>query len=72
MKKLYNGRLVPTMIDTTQRIFEVTTYDGDIFLCNIKTAKEVIQAGECKGIRHYWNNNFKTIGKNEVLQIVTV
>lgn len=72
MKKLYNGRLVPTMIDTTQRIFQLVTYDGDIFLCNVETAQEVIKAGECANVRHLWNNNFNSIGKNEVLQITTV
>lgn len=69
MRKLYNGRLVPTIIDTTQRIFEVITYDGDIFLCNVETAQEVIKEGECMKVRHLWNNNFKSIGKNEVLEI---
>lgn len=69
MKKLYNGRLVPNEILTDTRIFQVTTFDGDIFLCNTKIAQEIIKDGECKAIKHYWDHNFKTIGKKEVLEI---
>lgn len=67
--KLYSGKEIPATIDTTQRIFQISTFDGQTILCNIQTAKEMIYQGEAKTIKHYWNNKFTTIGKKEVLTI---
>jgi hypothetical protein len=67
--KLFNGIEIPTIISTTERIFEAHTYDGEIILCNLKIAQELIKAQLCKGIKHYWNHKLTTIGKAEVLSM---
>lgn len=65
--KLFDGTVVPATINTTERIFQITTYDGEIVLCNLLTAHRLITNQLCKGIKHYWNYKFTTIGKGEVL-----
>lgn len=67
--KLFNGRQIPSVINTTQRIFQIVTFDGDYVLCNLVTAKELIVNDECKTIKHYWNHKFTTIGKKEVKEM---
>jgi hypothetical protein len=64
--KLFNGRIIPAQIITTERIFQVETFDGDYILCNLDTAQLLISGDECKRIKHYWNYKFTTIGKKEV------
>ena len=67
--KLFNGRIIPSIINTTQRIFQIVTFDGDHILCNLVTAKELIVMDECKSIKHYWNYKFTSIGKKEVQEM---
>lgn len=65
--KLYCGNItIPDTIDQTQRIFQVVTFDNETVLCNLKNAKELIIAQNCKSIKHYWNYKFVSIGKNDV------
>jgi hypothetical protein len=67
--KLFDGTIVPATINTKERIFQVVTYDGETILCNLLTAHRLITNQLCKGIKHYWNHKFTTIGKSEVLSM---
>lgn len=60
---------IPSAISTLHRIFQVETFNGEIVLCNIVIAQELIKEQECKRIKHYWNYKFTTIGKKEVLEM---
>jgi len=66
MITLFDGTKIPATISTTERIFQVNTYDGETILCNLVTAQKLISAGLCKGIKHYWNHKFTRLGKSEV------
>jgi len=66
MKKLYSGTRIPEIIRTNERIFQIETYDNEIVLCNLRMAQMLINLAECKRIKHYWNNKFEPIGKDEV------
>lgn len=68
-KKLFDGTVIPGTINTDERIFQIETYSGDNVLCNLVTAKMIIKNGNCKRIKHYWDNKFTTIGKSEVKEI---
>jgi hypothetical protein len=67
--KLLSNKIIPSMISIKERIFQIETYDGDIVLCNVGTAQELIKEDLCKRIKHYWNHKFSTIGKREVLDM---
>jgi hypothetical protein len=69
MIKLFDGTKIPSTINTTERIFQIHTYDGETILCNLVTAQKLIAAVLCKGIKHYWNHKFTTISKLEVKQM---
>lgn len=68
-KTLYSGIVVDTLISTSERIFQVETYDNETVLCNLKDAQAIIKQDVCKGIRHYWRYKFVRISKKEVLEI---
>lgn len=61
---------VPITIKTGERIFLVTTYEGDKFLCNTQTAQLYIKLDLVKSIKHFWNFKFETISKIQVLNII--
>jgi len=68
--KLFCGNItIPDSIDQTQRIFQVVTFDNETVLCNLKVAKELIIAQNCKTIKHYQNFKFVNIGKKEVKEM---
>lgn len=69
MKKLFDGTNIPVMISTSERIFQIETFDGETILCNLVTAQKLISADLCKRIKHYWNNKFQAIGKGEVISM---
>jgi hypothetical protein len=69
MKTLYSGIPIKTTIDTTQRIFQIETFDNETVLCNLLDAKHLINKQVCKRIKHYWNHKFSIIGKREVLEM---
>lgn len=62
----------PDFIRTDQRIFEVTTYDDDIYLCNLFHFTDKNDFKDIKGIKHYWNNKFITIGKSDVIEMLRI
>jgi hypothetical protein len=66
---LYNGTAIPSIIKITERIFQIETYDNETILCNIGTAKILIETQQCKKIKHYWNYKFTSIGKKEVKEM---
>lgn len=68
-KRLFDNTLIPSMVSINERIFQIETYDGETILCNIGTAKMLINKDLCKRIKHYWNNKFTTIGKLEVKEM---
>lgn len=64
-------------IKTNERIFEVTNFEGEIYLCNLnhfnlnKRGKLVGKnSEEIKRLRHYWNNNLTTIFASEVKEML--
>lgn len=69
MKTLYNGRKVPTIINTEERIFKIGTFDNETVLCNLQTAHEIVRAGECKTLQHFWNCKFTRFGKNDLIEM---
>lgn len=60
----------PATIKTTERIFKVTNFDGDVFLCNLESfsfAGELLANGQpVKSVQHLWNFNFERIDKRQV------
>lgn len=67
--KLFDGTNIPVMISTSERIFQIETFDGETILCNLVTAQKLIHSDMCKRIKHYWNYKFTTIGKSEVKEM---
>jgi len=64
-------------IKTDQRIFEVTNYNGDVYLCNLGhfniDAKGNLFGAENEPIlkiRHYWNNSLKKTSKKAVVSMI--
>ena len=55
--------MIPTTINTDERIFKIETFDNDTFLCNVKTAKEYLNEGAIKNLWHFWNFEFKRYAK---------
>lgn len=68
-KKLFDGTIIPTTINTAERIFQIETYDGETVLCNLRTAKLLQNTNNCKRIKHYWNHKFTTISQLEVKEM---
>jgi hypothetical protein len=68
-KKLFDGTNIPVMISTSERIFQIETFDGETILCNLATAQKLLHSDLCKRIKHYWNHKFTTIGKLEVKEM---
>ena len=59
----------PKTIKTNERIFKIETFDGEVFLCNVKTAKETLNKGEIKNLWHLWNFEWKRFGKDDLKQM---
>lgn len=62
-------------IETTERIFQVFNYDDEVILCNLNHLHMMYGQLHCFGkpvkrIKHYWNYNFETIGKDEIVEII--
>ena len=55
--------MIPTTINTNERIFKIETFEDETFLCNTKTAKEYLEKGEIKKLWHLWNFNFEVFHK---------
>lgn len=69
MIRLFDGTNIPSVISTTERIFQIETFDSETILCNVVTAQKLIAADLCKRIKHYWNYKFTTISKLEVKEM---
>lgn len=67
--KLFDKTEIPTTISTTERIFQIETYDRETVLCNLLTAKLLINTANCKRIKHYWDYKFTAISKLEVKEM---
>lgn len=67
--KLFDKTEIPDTISITERIFQIETSNGETVLCNLLTAKLLINTDNCKRIKHYWNYKFSTIGKLEVKEM---
>jgi hypothetical protein len=61
--------MIPTTINTNERIFKIETFDNDTFLCNVDTAKEYLKAQNIKHLWHLWNFEFKRFGKDDLKQM---
>jgi hypothetical protein len=61
--------MIPKTINTNERIFKIETFDNDTFLCNVATAKEILNKGEIKKLWHLWNFEFKRFGKDDLKQM---
>ena len=67
----------PKTIKTNERIFEVTNYEGETYLCNLNHLSLSKQEGLIGAnkeplvrVKHYWNNTFKVIGKIHVKEMI--
>jgi hypothetical protein len=54
---------IPTTIKTNERIIKIITFDGETILCNVDTAKTLLQNQEIKHLFHFWNGEFKRFSK---------
>ena len=61
--------MIPTTIKTNERIFKIETFDNDTLLCNVETAKDLLNKGEIKKLWHLWNFNFKPFAKIDLKQM---
>jgi hypothetical protein len=61
--------MIPTTINTNERIFKIETFDNDTFICNVATAKEYLKEGQIKNLWHLWNFEFKRFGKDDLKQM---
>jgi len=61
--------MIPTTINTNERIFKIETFDNDTFLCNVTTAKEYLKEGQIKNLWHLWNFQFKRFAKIDLKQM---
>jgi hypothetical protein len=68
-RKLFDGTYIPAMVKTSERIFQIETYDGETVLCNLGTAQKLINKDLCKRIKHYWNHKLTNISKLEVKEM---
>lgn len=69
--------MTPKTINTDERVFEVTNFEDETYLCNLghfTLGKRGNLTGangeEIKRLRHYWNNNLTSIGKVEVKEML--
>lgn len=68
-KTLYNGAIVPNVIKTDERIFMITTFDGEACLCNLDTAYEIVKKGMVKSLKHFWDWKFVSFGKSRLIEM---
>ena len=61
--------MIPTTINTNERIFKIETFDNEMLLCNIVTAKELLNKGDIKNLWHLWNFQFKRFSKIDLKQM---
>lgn len=61
--------MIPTTINTDERIFKIETFEDETFLCNTKTAKEYLERGEIKKLWNLWNFEFKVYGKGTLKEM---
>ena len=59
----------PNSVKTDERIFQITTYSDEIFLCNVGDL-EVSDLEQIYRVRHYWNFDFKPFGKKDLKEMI--
>lgn len=69
MQTLYNGVKITTTIRTNERIFKVKTFDDDLVLCNVKTAKKLLKKQMVKNLWHLWDLRFEVFSKEVLKQM---
>ena len=69
MQILYSGFNIPRELKTTERIFKIETFDNEMLLCNVSTAKELLKEGLIKNLWHLWDFNWKRFGKDDLKQM---
>lgn len=67
IKKLFDGTEIPVYVSQDERIFQIETHDHETVLCNLETAKYLINRQLVKRIKHYWNYKLEIISKYDVL-----
>ncbi len=60
---------IPQTINTNERIFKIITFDGETILCNVETAKKLLENQEIKHLFHFWNGEFKKFGKKDLKEM---
>jgi len=66
---LYSGLSVPNTINVNERVFKIETFDNETIICNLSTAKGLLNAGEIKNLFHLWNYNFVKFGKKDLKEM---
>lgn len=59
----------PTTVKTFSRIFKITNFDGDTFLCNLDHLK-VENLKDIKYLWHLWNFKFERFGKDQLKSMI--
>lgn len=69
-KTLLKGTTVDTRINTTERIFEVLTYENEYVLVNLVDAYLLVSRQEAKGVKQYYiNGGFRPIAKDRIIEL---
>lgn len=67
--KFKDGTVIPCVIRTNERIFQLWDYEGDYILCNLSLACTLIKEGSIKSAKHLWDGKFKVINKKNILDM---
>lgn len=69
MRTLNSGYNIPRELTTTERIFKIETFDNEMLLCNVSTAKGLLKEGLIKNLWHLWNFEFKRFSKLDLKEM---
>lgn len=59
----------PKSIKTTERIFKIISFDGELILCNLHHIK-INDLEQIKDLWHLWGGEFKRFGKIDLKEMI--
>lgn len=59
----------PQTINTDERIFRITNFDGDTFLCNLSHL-QLHDLKQIKKLSHMWNFEWEGFGKDDLKEMI--
>lgn len=63
--------MIPTTINTNERIFKVIDFDGNNYLCNLNHF-DINKLDEIKKLQHYWNFKFIPFAKIDLKNMILI